>query len=201
MSAHKISLIVILVFLASAAGANPSPCTRGDMTVAEMLELATASYEEGSLEQAMCQLETAQAMIAAELDEPALPEPPPVRSNAVQLVAFLDLYRMFVLGDEPELDEVWSDLMDVLIVVADLESFPEPPDRFRDMRVHTWHGGQIRRLGDIRIGHWASGQINRVGDHSISYWADGMPIQIGGIRFRYHAGETRPYQVAGVRID
>ena len=201
MSAHKISLIVILGLVAAWAWADPSPCPEGDVTVDELLEMATASYQEGHLEKTLQQLEMAQAMIAIELGEPPLPEPPPVRSNAIELLAYLDLYRAFALGSDPEHDAAWSFLTDMLAMVADIESFPDPPGQWRGLSVSTWAGGQVHRIGDVSINHWADKTIMSVGEYRIEYWAGSQVHRIGGIEYDYSAGEKWPDEVGGVDID
>lgn len=196
MSAKKLSLIVALGLLAVTAGADTSPCPQDDMTVAELLDLATASYEEGALEQALCLLETAQAMIAAEIEVPT-----PVRSNAIDLLMYLDAYRAYALGSDLEDDAAWDFLTRILVMVADIESFPDPPDEWQGNRVSTWTDGKVHQIDNVNISHWADGSIHQVGSYSIGYWADRRPHTIGGIDYSYMGSEHRLDRVGSVTID
>jgi hypothetical protein len=200
MRARTTTTILILALVAVGAVADPNRRHGDQPTVPELLERAAVSYEDGRLGKALRQLERAQALIVREMDDPDVAVVP-ARSNAPEILMYLDFYRIHALGSDLDDDAAWSYLTDVLTMVAEVESFPDPPDRWRGKPVWTWVDGKVHQLESVSIGHWADGRIHQVGRYSIMYWADGRPHHIGGIDYRYHAGDQWPHCVGTVNVD
>ena len=198
-TAITIAVATATILLTTAAYSIADLNRRPDRGVAGALARADRSYARGDLGEALQWLDRARHLVAEELA--GGPRPGGLeRSNASDLLRYLDYYRAVAAGRDPELDGAYRFLTEQLTLIRLLECGPDRPTRIGDLAVSTWGGGRVFRIGDVDISHWGDGRIHRIGSYDIGYWGDGRPYRIGGIDYSYRAGAFEPWRVAGVEM-
>jgi hypothetical protein len=133
--------------------------------------------------------------------EPVGPDVP--RGNAGQLLDYLDVYALYALGQQSDLDDVYDILRAELLRIDAIDSLWPRPSRWEgydldfDPFTHL-----VDEVGGLAIAYDPfRPQIVKIGRFEIDYDPfTHQPVDIGGIELDYDPFSHRPTAIAGVEI-